>query len=177
MIASSNKIMRNVETMVKKFDYKMNLMKPMTKSTPRFQVVIGLFVPTSKFKPKCYSKIFQFSLSKTIKRINQLPNMKKKKSKVPIRKEFLQRFEVEGGPTPLWPFNILELKTFILANLRTILLQVYKEQCKKYDTLSMFHQHCSHHRTMVVMFWNIFLFLDHLFEIFLQNLCNKLLWS
>jgi hypothetical protein len=34
-------------------------------------------------------------LSKTIKRINQLPNKKKKKSKVPVRKEFLQRFEVE----------------------------------------------------------------------------------
>jgi hypothetical protein len=34
-------------------------------------------------------------LSKTIKKINQLPNTKKKKSRVPIRKEFLQRLEVE----------------------------------------------------------------------------------
>jgi hypothetical protein len=47
------------------------------------------------------------------------------------------------------------LKTFMLAKLRTILLQVYEEQCKKYDTLSMFHRHCSHHRTLVVIFWNI----------------------
>jgi hypothetical protein len=30
---------------------------------------------------------------------------------------------------------------------------------------------------LAVMFWNIFFFLDHLFENFLQNLCNKLLWS
>jgi hypothetical protein len=59
---------------------------------------------------------------------------------------------LRAGTTPLWPFNILELKTFLLAKLRTSLLQVYKEQCKKYDTLSMFHRHCSLHRTLVVMF-------------------------
>jgi hypothetical protein len=50
-------------------------------------------------------------LSKTSKRINQLPNTKKKKSKVPIRKEFLQRFEIER-----WYHSTLAIQNFRIEN-------------------------------------------------------------
>ncbi len=122
-------------------------------------------------------KSFSFCYQRSSKELINSQIQRRRNQKCQLQKSSYKGLRLRGGTTPLWPFNILELKTFMLAKLRTILLQVYKEQCNNYDTLSIFHWHCSHHRTLVVMFWNIFFFLYHLFENFLQNLCNKLLWS
>jgi len=101
-------------------------------------------------------KSFSFCYQRSSKELINSQIQRRRNQKCQLQKSSYKGLRLRGGITPLWPFNILELKTFILAKLRTILLQVYKEQCKKYDTLSMFHRHCSHHRTLVVMFWNIF---------------------
>jgi len=100
-------------------------------------------------------KSFSFCYQRASKELINSQIQRRKNHKCQLGKSSYKGLRLRGGTTPLWPFNILELKTFMLAKLRTILLQAYEEQCKKYDTLSMFHWHCSHHRTLVVLFWNI----------------------
>lgn len=122
-------------------------------------------------------KSFSFCYQRPSKELINSQIRRRRNQKCQLEKSSYKGLRLRGGTTPTLAIQHFRIENFYVGKLITILLKVYKEQCKKYDTLSMFHWHCSHHRTLAVMFWNIFFFLDHLFENFLQNLCNKLLWS